>query len=180
MPALVEHVRRMAANNRWSNDRLYRAVLSLKPGEFEAERVSFFPSIAKTLNHILAIDRYYLDALEEGGVGPAAFYDFVPFSEPAALADAQRVEDERLIAFCARLSEADMARRVVTDRGKAGTFPERVDALLAHLFLHQVHHRGQVHAMLSGTSVKPPQLDEFFLDFDIPLRREEVERLGLD
>ena len=33
--------------------------------------------------------------------------------------------------------------------------------------------------MLSGTSVKPPQLDEFFLDYDLKLRREEVARLGL-
>ncbi len=33
--------------------------------------------------------------------------------------------------------------------------------------------------MLSGTSVEPPQLDEFFLDYDLPLRRDEVERLGL-
>ncbi|TIQ53433.1 MAG: damage-inducible protein DinB, partial [Mesorhizobium sp.] len=31
----------------------------------------------------------------------------------------------------------------------------------------------------SGTSVKPPQLDEFFLDYDLKLRKEEVERLGL-
>ena len=43
---------------------------------------------------------------------------------------------------------------------------ERIDAILAHLFQHQVHHRGQAHAMLAGTDVPPPQLDEFFLDFD--------------
>ena len=43
---------------------------------------------------------------------------------------------------------------------------ERIDAMLAHLFQHQVHHRGQAHAMLAGTDVPPPQLDEFFLDFD--------------
>ena len=70
--SLVAHMRRMARNNRWSNDRLYRAVLALRPGEFEAERTSFFPSIADTLNHVLAVDLYYLDALEEGGQGPAA------------------------------------------------------------------------------------------------------------
>lgn len=33
--------------------------------------------------------------------------------------------------------------------------------------------------MLSGTSVEPPQLDEFLLDYDLRFRREEVERLGL-
>lgn len=180
MSGLLEHMYRMAGNNRWSNDRLYRAVLSLRPGEFEAERTSFFPSIAETLNHILAVDLYYIDALEEGGLGPKVFYDFTPFTDPAALADVQRTEDERLIAFCRRLHEEDLARRVDTDRGKADKFPERIDALLAHLFLHQVHHRGQVHAMLSGTSVKPPQLDEFFLVFEEPVRREEMKRLQLD
>ncbi|PDQ18464.1 damage-inducible protein DinB, partial [Mesorhizobium sanjuanii] len=50
---LIDHLRRMAGNNLWSNDRLYRAVLQLQPGEFEAQRISFFPSIKATLNHIL-------------------------------------------------------------------------------------------------------------------------------
>ncbi|TIO72591.1 MAG: damage-inducible protein DinB, partial [Mesorhizobium sp.] len=44
---------------------------------------------------------------------------------------------------------------------------------------HDIHHRGQVHAMLSGTSVSPPQLDEFLLDYDLKLRQAEVERLGI-
>ena len=33
--------------------------------------------------------------------------------------------------------------------------------------------------MLSGTSVKPPQLDEFLLDYDLRFRQKEMERLGL-
>ncbi|TGV85069.1 damage-inducible protein DinB, partial [Mesorhizobium sp. M2D.F.Ca.ET.145.01.1.1] len=48
-----------------------------------------------------------------------------------------------------------------------------------HVFLHDIHHRGQVHAMLSDTSVAPPQLDEFLLDYDVRVRRDEVERLRL-
>ena len=31
--------------------------------------------------------------------------------------------------------------------------------VLSHLFLHHAHHRGQVHALLSQTSVPPPALD---------------------
>jgi len=176
---LLDHLHRMAGNNLWSNDRLYRAVLQLKPGEFAAERTSFFPSIEATLNHILAVDLLYLDFLEEGGVGAAAHDDFVPIDEPQALFAAQVAADRRLIAFCDRLSAADLDRQVVTDRRKDGMIPERIGDILAHVFLHDIHHRGQVHAMLSGTSVAPPQLDEFLLDYDMRLRKEEVERLGL-
>jgi uncharacterized damage-inducible protein DinB len=177
---LVEHNRRMARNNRWSNDRLYRAVLRLQPGEFDALRTSFFPSIKETLNHILAVDRLYLDFLEEGGVGAAAFDDFEAFDEAETLAEAQKLADCRLIAFCDRLTLDDLDRKVVTDRREDGKIPERIGDLVAHLFLHQIHHRGQVHAMLSGTSVMPPQFDEFLLDYDEKLRRHEVERLGLE
>jgi hypothetical protein len=46
---------------------------------------------------------------------------------------------------------------------------ERRDRLLMHLFQHQIHHRGQAHAMLSATAVRPPQLDEFFRSQRPPL-----------
>ena len=176
---LLAHFRRMAANNLWSNDRLYRAVLSLAPGEFAAERTSFFPSIGETLNHIFAVDHLYLDFLEEGQLGAAAYDGFVPFDAPRPLSEAQSVSDRRLIAFCDGIEASDLDRRVFTDRRQDGQIPERIGDLLAHLFIHQIHHRGQVHAMLAGTSVKPPQLDEFFLDYDWTLRKVEVERLRL-
>jgi uncharacterized damage-inducible protein DinB len=177
--SLLDHLRRMARNNLWSNDRLYRAVLVLKPGEFEAERTSFFPSIRETLNHILAVDHLYLDFLTDGGRGAAAFDDYVPFDDAASLAAAQADLDRKLVAFCDSLSETDLDRRVVTDRREDGMIPERIGDILAHVFLHDIHHRGQVHAMLSDTSVAPPQLDEFLLDYDLKLREKEVERLGL-
>jgi uncharacterized damage-inducible protein DinB len=96
-----------------------------------------------------------------------------------ALFAAQLAADRRLIAFCDGLSADDLDRRVITDRREDGMIPERIGDILAHVFLHDIHHRGQVHAMLSGTSVKPPQLDEFLLDYDLKARQVEVERLGL-
>lgn len=179
MAGLLEHCRRMARNNLWSNDRLMRATTALQPGEFVAERTGFFPSISQTLNHILSVDLYYLDMLEEGRLGLRMFEQYRDFDEPRALAEAQSDFDRRLVAFCDGLSESGLERRVNTDRGEDGQVPERVGDLLAHLFLHDIHHRGQVHAMLSGTTVAPPQLDEFLLDFDARLRKDEVERLGI-
>jgi hypothetical protein len=46
------------------------------------------------------------------------------------------------------------------------------------MFQHSVHHRGQAHAMLSATTVKPPQLDEFFAAEEAPLRASELAALG--
>ncbi len=176
---LLSHNRQMARNNLWSNDRLYRAVLALRPGEFEAPRTSFFPSIKETLNHIYSVDLFYFDMLEEVGEGLAIFGRLEDFEDAGKLAAAQADFDRQLVAYCDALTRSDLDRQVTTDRDEAGQIPERIGDLLAHLFLHQIHHRGQVHAMLSGTSVKPPQLDEFFLDYDQRFRKEEVERLGL-
>jgi uncharacterized damage-inducible protein DinB len=177
--SMVAHLRRMARNSLWSNDRLYRAVTSLGPGEFAARRTSFFPSIGATLNHVLSVDIFYLDMIREGGRGLTVFDDYVDRADAAALAADQAAFDRELVAVCDALTPADLDRRVPTDRGEDGQVPERIGDLLAHLFVHDIHHRGQVHAMLSGTSVPPPQLDEFFLDFDAGSRRDEVARLKL-
>ena len=61
---LVDHFIAMAHNNAWANHRLLSACEALSPEEFAATRTSFFPSIARTLNHILDVDLYYIDALE--------------------------------------------------------------------------------------------------------------------
>jgi uncharacterized damage-inducible protein DinB len=166
MDGLLRHFRAMARNNAWSNGRLLAACSELTPAEFAAPRTSFFPSLRATLNHNLMVDLYYIDALEQGGRGRAIGDDAPDHADPAALRTAQAAADARLIAFCDALEPADPDRTVPTDRGPHGMIPERIDHLLAHLFQHQIHHRGQAHAMLAGTRIKPPQLDEFFLDFD--------------
>jgi len=55
---------------------------------------------------------------------------------------------------------------------------ERADRLLLHMFQHQIHHRGQAHAILSSTSGSPPQLDEFFSAAEAPLRAAELSELS--
>ena len=169
--------RTMAYNNAWANHRLLTACLGLTPNEFTAKRTGFFPSLRATLNHILIIDRFYIDAMEGGTLGPAAWADPEPCETAIMLQDAQREMDRRLIAVVARLGTADLDRIVDIHRGDH-IQRERIDRLLLHLFQHQVHHRGQAHAMLSATKVSPPQLDEFFAAGEAPLRAAEFAELG--
>src|SRR5688500_8301564 len=95
----LELVQRLAANNAWSNLRLHEACLKLTNEEFDAKRVSFFPSLPMTLNHILIVDWYYIDALENGGKGRKLFENEVPFPDVKALVEAQRETDQRLVRF---------------------------------------------------------------------------------
>lgn len=175
---LHDHFRLMARNNAASNHRLLGACAGLDDAAFRAPRTSFFPSIAATLNHILTVDWYYLDALEGGGRGLSVFEPEEPFATLAPLAAAQAASDRRLVGFVDALSDKDLARTVQVDRGDR-IHVEPIGAVLPHLFVHQIHHRGQVHAMLAGTSVAPPQLDEFFLVNERHLRDADLAAIGL-
>ncbi|MDP3414805.1 DinB family protein [Falsiroseomonas sp.] len=169
--------RAQAHNNAWANHRLLAACARLDPAEWAASRAGFFPSLVATLNHILIVDWFYVDALEGGWLGPAAWANRVPHPDLPGLRAAQLAVDRRLIAHCEALDEAALAGIVRVNRGTR-VQEERRDRLLLHLFQHQIHHRGQAHAMLSGTSAAPPQLDEFYPAEEAPLRAAEFAELG--
>jgi uncharacterized damage-inducible protein DinB len=132
----------MAYNNAWANHRLHSACARLTPLEFEATRTSFFPSIQATLNHILTVDMFYVDALEGGTLGPAAWANPLPCPTLAELQPAQAAIVRRLIAWCSALDENGPNQIIHVHRGTY-VQNERADRLLLHLFQHQIHRRGQ-------------------------------------
>jgi uncharacterized damage-inducible protein DinB len=176
-PGLVQTFRAFAYNNAWANHRLLVACANLSRQEFEAERTGFFPSLQATLNHIYVIDLFYIDALEGGWLGPRAWENPIPCASLAELRPAQAAIDRRLIAVCEALTPDRLAGTVRVNRDTS-VQTERCDRLLMHLFQHDIHHRGQAHAMLSATRVAPPQLDEFFAAGEAPLRAAEFDNLG--
>ena len=174
----IELQRRFARNNAWSNHRLLGACGRLSEAGYKAPRTSFFPSIHLTLNHILLVDTYYFRVVAETGDALATYeMPDEPWASFAELDKAQRESDRKLVAFCDGLAEADLTRVVGCERPTA-TYEETIGDLLSHLFVHQIHHRGQVHAMLAGTEVKPPQLDEYFLAQDAPVRADDLRAIG--
>lgn len=164
----------LARNNAWANHCLYAACERLSANELTATRTSFFPAIDRTLWHIALVDRFYLGALLGDGTGVEVFDDHDTPPAFAAIRDAQREADRTMIRFVRGLDDAGLSRIVVVNRGADGRFDERVGDVLLHTFQHSIHHRGQVHAMLSGTPVKPPQLDEYFLAQDRARADEEL------
>jgi uncharacterized damage-inducible protein DinB len=174
-----------AVNNLVSNHRLLSACASLDDAALWAPRAGFFPSILRTLNHLLTVDRYYVSALERAAAGlpvdPGALAVFdpeAPFSQLAPLADAQGAVDRRLLGLCRGLQDPLLQGVVPVQRADHVAL-EPTPRLLLHLFQHQVHHRGQVHGMLSGAGLRPPQLDEVFCVGDAQRRAADLAALGL-
>ena len=167
-----------ARANRLANRRLHAALSNLSTAELHIRRTSFFPSLIGTLNHLLAVDLYYIAALHGEADMAQQYRRFAPHDELAPYVSVQERSDQRLIAFCDRLDDAAVNAVVEMHRDEGKVQRDLAGLVLQHLFMHQTHHRGQVHTMLSGTAVKPPQLDEFIMPSDAPYRVMDMSALG--
>jgi uncharacterized damage-inducible protein DinB len=152
------HFERMARYNRWANRQLYGAVAQLDGAEFHAPRSGFFPSIAKTLNHLVVTDRIWLERFN-GGFRPHRTLDEMPYENLPALTAAREAEDQRLIAFFKALTQERIDATFDYQNMAGDARSQPMSLVLTHIFNHQTHHRGQAHAMLSSTRVAPPSLD---------------------
>jgi uncharacterized damage-inducible protein DinB len=106
-----------------------------------------------------------------------AFASETPFASMAPLAAAQAAVDARLIAWCDAADEVALAAVIDLQR-RDHVQREAARHVLMHLMTHQIHHRGQAHAMLAGTGVAPPQLDEFLMPSEHHLRAADLAALG--
>jgi len=151
--------RMMAGYNRWANGRLYAAAATLPDADYRADRGAFFGSVHRTLNHILVGDRIWMRRFTGEGETYTRL-DAVPFDDFDDLVAVREAEDQRIVGWIEGL----------TDERLNGTFSYRTISnpaditqplapALSHFFNHQTHHRGQVHALLSGLGLDPPSLD---------------------
>lgn len=155
------HFRTFARYNQWANRRLYAACARLPEAEYAKPRQCFFGSIHNTLNHLLVGDRIWLGRFEGKDAGIKAL-DQILYDDFAALRAAREAEDARIIAIVDRLADGALGAMLAYRNMKGEPYETRLDWVLAHLFNHQTHHRGQAHDMLSQTPVAPPPLDLIF------------------
>src|ERR1700676_3145228 len=148
--------------NAWANGRLYAAAACLNTEQYRVDRGAFFKSVHGTLNHLLATDRIWMQRFTGEGDAPDRL-NAILFDTLDQLRAAREAEDRRIIDFVDHLDDARIAgtikyRRVSTPE----VFEQPLGPALAHWFNHQTHHRGQVHALLTGLAGRAPELDLLF------------------
>src|ERR1700704_6367996 len=153
------HYQMFGRYNAWANGRLYAATALLGTEQYRADRGAFFKSVCGTLNHLLATDRIWMRRFTGEGDAPDRL-DAILFETFDELRAARVAGDRRVVDFVDRLDDNRIAgtikyRRVSTPE----LFEQQLAPALAHWFNHQTHHRGHVHALLTGLVGEAPELD---------------------
>lgn len=165
-----QHPRLMAAYNKWQNESIYGAAATLGDDDRKRDRGAFFGSIHGTLSHLLWGDRMWLSrftlsAAPEIGVKDSPRY----IEEWDALRAAREETDEQFLTWTAAMTDDDLDGDLTWISGAAKreiTLPRWL--LITHIFNHQTHHRGQVHAMLTAAGATPAATDIPFLPGLLP------------
>ena len=149
------HFEMMASYNAWANVRLFRMAGALADELYRKEVGAFFKSLHGTLNHILVADRIWMRRLTGLGDQPAKLNSIV-CDDLASLHAARVEEDSRIVAFVQGLAEPAFEEVMEYRMLNGAQQRQRRREVLAHLFNHQTHHRGQAHAILTVLGVTEP------------------------
>lgn len=155
---MKEHFETFARYNVWANHRLYETIAPLPDAQYREDRGAFFGSLHGTLNHILVGDRAWLCRITGAGTQPASL-DQILYDDFASLRQARVAEDERIIRIVEGLDAERLAGTIAYHSMTGGSFKQPLAQVLAHLFNHQTHHRGQAHTLLSQLGREAPPLD---------------------
>nr|WP_272211068.1 DinB family protein [Marinicella sp. W31]MDC2876956.1 DinB family protein [Marinicella sp. W31] len=156
---MLQHYRMFAAYNAWANAQILDEAANISDDERKRDLGVFFRSIHGTLNHVLYADRVWMTRFAGAATGPVRL-DTILHDDFSELCLARTEQDREISAFIEAMDENKLQGRVSYTRGNP---PEpHTDCLqttLAHLFNHQTHHRGQVHAMLTMLGYSSLALD---------------------
>jgi uncharacterized damage-inducible protein DinB len=159
------YVVRMARYNRWQNETLYSVADALSDDERKRERGAFFGSIHKTLNHLVWADRAWMSRFTSVPRPQGGIPDSVSLYPNWENLKSERAGFDRIILDWAEtVDDSWLAADHTYYSGatkREWTRPRWL--LVAHMFNHQTHHRGQVHCMLTQAGGRPSDTDLPFM-----------------
>ena len=149
------YCRTFAEYNTWMNQKLYGVCAEITDAERKKDRGAFFKSIYGTLNHLLYGDRVWMGRFTEQPfslkvIGQELYSDF------NELRQQREMTDREIVSWSTSLSQDWLEKPFEFTSNvdkKTRIFPTWV--LVAHMFNHQTHHRGQLTTLLTQLGHDP-------------------------
>jgi uncharacterized damage-inducible protein DinB len=156
---LTNYARGMAAYNQWMNEKIYACAAELSDEQRKRDMGAFFGSVHLTLNHILVGDEAWMQRVHGEPVTMKSTRD-EPFTDFEELRAARRALDQRIAAWAASLTDAFTSSPF---RFRSVAYQRDIElpgwAVVAQIFNHQTHHRGQITTLLKQLGVDPGVTD---------------------
>ncbi len=153
----IEEARDLFAYSAWANGRMFDAAAGLPASQLSATIASSFPSVLRTLGHIVSAEWIWLRRWQ--GDSPAAAPAWATGSSLSDLrARLTEVESERDRLF-GGLVDADLERIVEYRRISGEAHADRLADLVRHTVNHSTYHRGQLVTQLRQVGAQPPGTD---------------------
>jgi uncharacterized damage-inducible protein DinB len=152
-----EEIRPLYEYNAWANQRSLAAAQKLTVEQFPKPMGSSFSSIRDTLAHIYGAEWIWLERFQ--GRSPSALPNMSQFPDVQTLREAWLVHEERLLAFVAGLTQADLDRTMEYKTLKFGVYSNPLWQSMLHVVNHGTYHRGQVTTLLRQLGAQPVLLD---------------------
>jgi len=169
--SLLKQFKLLSKYNQLMNQRLYEAVAKLPDAKIKEDKGAFFKSLHGTLNHILVGDIVWIKRFSCNPASLSSLAYFINIEKPASLntvlfdnftdltKEREKI-DQLIIDWIQSLTEKDLDSTISYKNMNGVYFEKDFASLINHLFLHQVHHRGQATTLLS-------QFDIDFGDTDL-------------
>ncbi|MCF6443428.1 DinB family protein [Nereida sp. MMG025] len=164
----ADYCRHMARYNQWQNNGLRAALLAMDEDDLTRDHGSFFGSIMATANHLLWGDMLWMSRFDGGEAPTGGISESVSLFEDAGTWDVARFRtDGRIIKWAKSLKSIDLTGQMTWFSGAQNRHVSQpIQACAIHMFNHQTHHRGQLHAMLTASGVTMPDTDLVFMPED--------------
>lgn len=154
------YVQAMAAYNAEMNRRLYAAAARLPDEARRLDRGAFWCSIHGTFSHLLWADGMWMHRFDGWARPGGVLADSGGHPDFAAMRDARADADLDLREWAGRVRQDWLDGTTEWVSGATGQQQVRPTALVvAHMFNHQTHHRGQAHAMLTAAGERTGDTD---------------------
>jgi len=145
--------------NQWAHERILEAAAQLEPEEYDRDTGGSFPSVRKTVEHLLAREVVWLSRWEGHSLADAP--DYSGCTDVHALWSIWTSFWRRQFAFLNDLSDESLSKPILI-RTRSGI--ETVQPLrdtMVHVVNHSTYHRGQAASQIRIAGGKPPSTDYF-------------------
>ncbi len=177
------HFQLMATYNRRMNEQIYQVSVGLPEAELERNVDAFFKSILGALNHIVVGDLLWLSRFATHSPRYQSLTRLQMYPTPSSLDEllynnldaywvVRRDIDVIIQEWLSNeVLEADFESNLTYRNSKGVASRRNFFELVAHLFNHQTHHRGQISALLYQKGIDIGVTD-FLMDIPDEMRDE--------